>query len=107
MANPMRYARRGKPDANSAAIQAALEATGASVVSLAAIGGGVPDLLVSRIQPGGAAVYWLVEVKQAKGKLRESQIAFQQRWPAAVFVIRTPEEAIQLVTAAPTSGARE
>jgi hypothetical protein len=102
MANPSRYARRGKPDANSAAIQAALEAVGASVVSLAALGGGVPDLLVSRILEGGTVGYWLIEVKVEKGKLRDSQRVFARRWPGTVFVCRTPDEAVDLVLARPS-----
>ena len=71
--------RDAKTDANQGEIVRAFEKCGAVVLSLAAMGRGVPDLLVSinnRLR--------LVEVKSAKGKLRPKQIEFAQRWPVEI-----------------------
>ncbi len=85
----MRY---GKVDHNQAAIVEALRKAGISVQSMASLGRGVPDLLCADDKQ-----VWLVEVKGPKGKLRPEQIEWIAAWRGAVHVIRTPEEALQLV----------
>jgi hypothetical protein len=55
--------RAAKIDANQTAIVDALRAAGATVQSLATVGGGVPDLLV-----GVRGKTYLLEVKTPKGK---------------------------------------
>jgi Holliday junction resolvase len=68
--------RRGKVDDNQRAIVEALRKCGASVQSLAAVGHGVPDLLV-----GWAGRTWLVEVKHAKrGTLTPEQVEWHRDW---------------------------
>lgn len=85
--------RRGKIDGNHTAIVAALRQVGASVVSLANLGKGVPDLLV-----GKSGRTWLVEVKQPGGKLTEDQQAFASSWRGSpVWVVRSVEDALVLV----------
>jgi hypothetical protein len=71
--------RRGRLDATHAAIVAALEAIGATVQSLADIGGGCPDLLV-----GFLGRMFLLEVKNPEratkaGVPRDKKPAEQQR----------------------------
>jgi len=73
-----RYAR--KTDDNHQRIVAALRAFGASVASLAAVGGGVPDLLV-----GYRGVNYLLEVKDGSKvasarKLTAAQVEWFGGW---------------------------
>lgn len=106
-------------DANQPDIVLQLEQTGASVESLAAVGGGVPDLLVGcagvtvvsrfvtvadiagRLAGLGPVTILdgcnlLIEVKTDKGLLRESQIRWHSQWRGQVAVCRTVQEALQL-----------
>lgn len=84
--------RLGRADSNQPEIVRALRLIGAGVVSLASIGGGVPDLLVAR---HGRTV--LMEVKTAKGKLNAAQEEFRATWPGAIYTVRTPEDAISVL----------
>lgn len=84
--------RASKIDANHAAIVEAYRDLGCMVLSLAALGKGVPDLLVQR-----RGQFALVEVKTAKGKLEPAQEAFRQQWP--VRVVRSVEDVFQHVQA--------
>lgn len=71
--------RDAKVDKNHGEIVRAFEKCGARVLSLASMGRGVPDLLVSirnRLR--------LVEVKSAKGKLTTQQVEFVQHWPVDI-----------------------
>jgi hypothetical protein len=88
--------RAARVDANHRAVVAAFEAEGCAVLSLARLGGGAPDLLVSL--PGGTLI--LVEIKNpgtAYGRLGLSplQAAFAVRFP--VHVVRLPDEVRPLV----------
>ena len=56
---------------------------GVSVLSLAAIGKGVPDLLVAF-----RGVTWLVEIKMGKGKQNAKQIKFANEWAGCCAVVR-------------------
>jgi hypothetical protein len=76
-------------DENHAAIRAALEREGATVVP-----DGPLDLLV-----GFRGANYLLEVKTAKGKLRASQEAFVRRWKGQVHVVRTVEDALAAIGA--------
>ena len=66
--------RNAKVDANHAEVVEEFRKLGASVLSLAMLGKGVPDLLVS-----WCGVTMLVEVKAPKGKLSTEQSAFLDR----------------------------
>ena len=91
--------RAARTDATQALIVRALRDHGAHVTSLAAVGGGVPDLLVSY-----AGRWFVMEVKRPAGprggrsadgqRLRESQEAFVQAARAPVSVVRSGVEAI-------------
>jgi hypothetical protein len=56
---------------------------GVTVLSLAAIGKGVPDLLVAF-----RGVMWLVEIKMGKGKQNAEQIKFANDWAGCCAVVR-------------------
>lgn len=81
--------RAAKVDSNHGIIVAAFQAHGCSVQSLAAVGRGVPDLLV-----GCAGRNYLVEVKdgsKAKSarKLTELQVRWQRMWKADVALVES------------------
>ena len=82
----------GKVDANQAAIVKALRAVGMSVLSLAPMGKGCPDLLVADDDS-----YFLIEVKGPKGKLTDDQVAFIADWRGVVHIARTVDEALNIV----------
>lgn len=76
-------------DASAEAIDEWMAVRGFSALKLDAVGGGCPDRLY-----GGRGHLLLVELKSAKGKLRQSQIEFAQRWHGPpVYVWRTPQDA--------------
>lgn len=82
----------GKIDLNQPAIVEALRKVGVSVVSLASIGQGCPDLLAAK---GDRA--WLIEVKGPKGKLTEDQQRFILNWSGTVHMVRSVDDALRLV----------
>lgn len=86
-----RRGHRGRVDGNHGDIVEALRRTGWQVVSLAEIGGGVPDLLAYRVgQP-----LRLLEVKAARGVITAAQERFMaQGWP--VTIVRTVDDVLSL-----------
>ncbi len=87
-------------DANQPDIVKHLRAIGCSVQSLAAVGHGVPDLLVGR-----RAICVLIEVKDpaqapSKRKLTTDQVEWHKLWKGQVGVAHTPAEAEAIVCAA-------
>lgn len=79
--------RAAKVDANQAEIAAALRTVGATVQSLAAVGNGVPDLLV-----GFRRATYLLEVKDGKKppsarELTTDQIAWHLEWNGGPCVV--------------------
>lgn len=88
--------RAAKTDANHGEIVAALRKIGCKVQSLAAVGGGVPDLLVMK----GYRLY-LLEVKDgakvpSARKLTEDQVKWHSEWAGApVAVVENAEQAIK------------
>lgn len=82
----------GKVDANQAEIVKALRQVGMSVLSLAPMGKGCPDLLVADDDS-----YFLIEVKGPKGKLTDDQVAFIADWRGVVHIARTVDDALAIV----------
>lgn len=82
-------------DENQPEIIDALEANGCGVIDLSAQGGGVPDLLVYSKNTG----WILMEVKNPKYRsvLNKKQREWIAAWDAPVYVVRTPEEALEVV----------
>ncbi len=77
----------------------ALRAAGASVESLAAVGGGIPDLLV-----GVRGATYLIEVKNplqnaSHKKLTPAQVEWHGLWRGQVAIVETPEEALRVIGA--------
>jgi hypothetical protein len=82
----------GKKDANQDSIVDGLRWCGASVTSLASVGGGVPDLLI-----GYRGKNFIAEVKMPHGTLTEDQIEWHGSWRGKVFIWRTVADAILTV----------
>ena len=83
--------RAAKIDANQTAIVAALRKAGCTVQSLAAVGKGVPDLLV-----GYQGATYLMEVKDGKWSLTPDQITWHGNWRGgALCVVDSIELAIE------------
>lgn len=87
--------RRPRVDGPHGDIRDALRRVGCDVLSLAALGDGVPDLLVHR-----AGRWWLFEVKDgakspSRRKLTPDERRFAERWP--VRVVLSVDEALAMV----------
>jgi len=78
--------RASKVDANHAQIVDCFKKLGCSVLSLAAVGKGVPDLLVAT-----NGITWLVEVKSGKGKENALQKEWAENWQGARALVRDRE----------------
>ena len=87
--------RAAKVDANHTEIVKALRKVGCSVLSLAAIGNGCPDLLVSyRHRSSNMVRTLLMEIKRPKGKLNAQQEQFRSKWLGEVCVVRCVDDAL-------------
>lgn len=79
-----------KRDKNEPPIIAALEGVGAAVQQLSEEG--VPDLLVAF-----RGTLYLMEVKMPKKNLTPAEREWHLNWPIWVYIVRTPEEALQAI----------
>jgi len=94
--------RNAKVDANHGEVVEAFRALGASVLSLAPLGRGIPDLLVAI---GG--VTWLIEIKSKKGKENDLQIEWAKTWKGKRDVVRDTqgvETVVKLMRSFPKIG---
>ena len=83
-----------KVDANQAEIVECLRGiTGCEVESMAAIGGGFPDIIVSMNGRN-----WLFEIKMPGKKLTDDQDKFFRRWTGQVQKVETVHEIIKTIT---------
>jgi hypothetical protein len=87
----------GRKDANHDAVVKALRQAGASVQSLADIGGGCPDILVARRNQ-----MWLIEIKDgslppSKRALTKDEAAWHNLWYAPVYVASSVSEALEII----------
>jgi hypothetical protein len=87
-----RYAAR--VDNTQAEIVAALRGVGASVQSLACVGGGVPDLLVSF-----RGRTYLLELKSPGGRLTPAEADWIACWRGPVAVVASVAEALHAIDA--------
>lgn len=83
--------RKARIDGNHVSIRRYFEAHGCEVESTAQLGNGFPDLVVA----------WghrlaLVEVKTARGRIREDQRRFLQRFPMT-HIVRTDTDAAAVI----------
>lgn len=89
--------RAAKVDTNQAGIVQALKSVGCSVQTLAAVGDGVPDLLVGR-----AGTNYLLEVKDgtrppSEQRLTPAQQEFHSAWRGRVAVVNSVAGALWAV----------
>jgi Holliday junction resolvase len=83
---------RAKVDNNQREIVKALRAAGHHVLSLAAIGKGIPDLLVTT----GDETF-LAEVKDGTGKkLTPDQVEFHAKWKGRIEIFTGVEQALEI-----------
>ena len=75
--------RAARVDANHVEVVEAFRKMGCSVLSLAALGKGVPDLLVA-VQ----GITWLIEIKSGKGKENLIQLEWAENWKGARALVR-------------------
>ena len=92
--------RAAKIDDNQPAIVKALRAHGCDVLSLAAVGNGCPDLLVSR--PYYPHHYFLLEVKDgeksaSRRELTPAQMKFHAEWKGPIHIVTSVDEALDAV----------
>jgi len=80
-------------DDNQQYIVDALRSIGATVQSIHRVGYGAPDLIV-----GYRGKNWLFEVKNEHGHLNIRQQEWHKNWRGQVTVIKTPDEAIDIIT---------
>lgn len=97
--------RAAKVDRNHAEIVRAFRQIGASVQSLASMGGGCPDLLV-----GWRGQNWLVEVKDgtripSERRLNADQKRWHESWAGQVMVAESVEDAISRIAFLTLGGA--
>ena len=89
--------RAARIDRNQVAVVEGLREAGATVMSLAMVGRGCPDLVC-----GVAGVNYLIELKNPEVKpsarrLSPDEAAFHGAWLGQVAVVETLEEALALV----------
>jgi hypothetical protein len=89
--------RAARVDENQQEIVQALRKCGVSVLSLAALGKGVPDLLV-----GSRNGNILIEIKNgnfssSRRKLRPGQRVFHATWQGQIAVVTSVDEALEIV----------
>jgi Holliday junction resolvase len=89
--------KAAKIDDNQPEIVEALEKAGCSVQSLAAVGKGVPDLLVGR-----AGVNYVLEVKDgskspSRRRLTSDQFTWSMAWRGEFAVVCSVDEALEAV----------
>ena len=84
-----------RTDKNQAEIVRALRSVGATVLDLSMVGGGCPDLVVGIF---GKDHKMEIKNPDARGKLRTSQIIFQEYWKGSpVHVVETPDDALRVI----------
>jgi Holliday junction resolvase len=84
-------------DANQTELVALYRKLGCSVVSLAAVGAGVPDLLI-----GCNGITDLAEVKDgdkppSAQKLTPDQVRWHEKWAGSLRVVNSPDDVIEHV----------
>ena len=87
--------RAARVDNTQSEIVSALRQVGCFVQSLAAVGRGVPDLLVCVHPMSRVSRLYLLECKTNNAGLTDAETAFCHLWP--VSICRTPEEALSAV----------
>jgi hypothetical protein len=87
-----RTGHTGRTDRNHTEILNGLRQAAIGAVSIASVGGGVPDLIA-----GFRGICIVLEVKVPGKKPNAGQVAFREQWPGPYAVVTTPEEAVLAV----------
>lgn len=82
-----------KVDKNHLAIVQALRRCGWYVISLAPLGGGVPDILV--VSKSDHSRVLLMEIKSPGGKLTDQEKLFFAAYPGRATIVYSPEGAVE------------
>jgi hypothetical protein len=90
-------------DDNQSSIVNTLRRVGASVLSLADIGKGVPDLLVAH-----QGLLYLAEVKDgskspSRRKLTDDETKFHATWGSHIYILESDADALRMIGAIPIS----
>lgn len=85
--------KRGRVDSNHHELVQAARGIGASVLSLANLGNGAPDLLI-----GFRGKNYLVEVKTERGKMTADEMQFMVTWNGQNNIVRTCDQLLDLLT---------
>ena len=85
--------KHGRRDANHSEIVNALRGIGASVLDLADVGNGGPDIAV-----GLRGETFLLEIKTPQGKMTRDEMNFMAEWRGHYMIVRNVEQAIDAVT---------
>ncbi len=80
-------------DKNQTEIVAGLRKAGYSVLSLASLAKGCPDILV-----GKRSCNVLLEIKYGKGKLNKGQREFRDAWKGPRYTIRSLDDALLVMS---------
>lgn len=83
---------RKRADQNQSEIVDALRGMGVSVLVLSQVGKSCPDLLI-----GHRGKNYLIEVKSEGGELSKGQAEFLDTWKGRCFIVRSVEEALELL----------
>jgi hypothetical protein len=94
--------RAAKVDANHGEIVKALRSAGCGVLDLSAVGNGCPDLLVHAPTFPACRTAYLLEIKDGSKppsarKLTPEQEKFHRTWKGYLFVVTSPDEALEAV----------
>lgn len=84
--------RNARVDTNQKEIVTKLREQGCTVLSLATIGRGAPDICV-----GYMGANYLFEIKSTRGKLNEKQIEWFASWRGQVHEVRTLENILKVI----------
>jgi Holliday junction resolvase len=83
---------RHRADTNQQEIVDALRKIGVSVLVLSQVGSACPDLMI-----GWRGKNYLLEIKTENGKLSKVQEEFFDTWRGRCFIVRSVEEALELL----------
>lgn len=90
--------RIAKRDRNHAQIVNALRDVGYTVLDLANVGAGCPDIAVGGIDARtGRRMNWFMEIKMPDGALTDDQIAFHGAWRGVVHVVDSVDAAYKVI----------
>lgn len=91
------YRPKVNRDKNHKAVVEALELAGFTVVDLAMVGGGCPDILVGIHCKSGKRVNVLIEIKRSvSAQVQQDQEVFQAAWKGQETTVYTPQDALYI-----------